>query len=89
MFFFLEYLQLVWWLILVVMAFYLWRWAQEHLGFSPLMAVVVGAILIYFMVIEHPWIGLIGIGGWLILTSGFLLMAGMFFPVLLTLFRRR
>lgn len=89
MIFFLEYLNLFWWLILLFVAFYLWRWAQSHLGFSPILALVVGAVLIYYLVIEHPLIGVFGVGTWLVFSTGFLLMAGFFFPFLLSLFRKK
>jgi predicted membrane channel-forming protein YqfA (hemolysin III family) len=73
-------LQIIWWLVLLYLAFYFYSWAQEHLPFSPLFALVVGIILIYFLVIEHPIIGLAGVGTWILISSGVLYLVGMFFP---------
>ncbi len=82
------YGDLVKWLVLAYLAYYLYNWAQEHLPFSPALALVVGVILIYYLVVEHPILGAVGIFGWILLSSGFLLLAGMFFPWVGALFYR-
>lgn len=84
MIFFLEeigfWLQIIWWLVLLYIAFYLYNWAQEHLPFSPILALAVGVILIYYLVIEHPVVGIFGVGVWILLTSGILYLVGTLFP---------
>ena len=79
---FLEELQWVWWIILFLMAYYYYNWAQEHLAFSPLLTIVVAAILIYFLVIVYP---IAGMGLWLLsilMFSGILFMGAVFAPFL-------
>ncbi|MGC8850927.1 MAG: hypothetical protein ACP5O3_01705 [Candidatus Micrarchaeia archaeon] len=88
MMFFLEELQWVWWIVLFLMAYYYYNWAQEHLAFSPLLTIVVAAILIYFLVIVYP---LAGLAFWLVsifLFSGILYMGSVFAPFLFRFFRK-
>ncbi len=61
-----------WWLWLLFLAWFFYRWSQDHLGFSPLLTIIVGAILVYFLVIEHPIIGSVSIVFWLLITTGIL-----------------
>lgn len=88
MLFFLEELQWVWWILLFLMAYYFYNWAQEHLAFSPLLALVVAAILIYFLVIVYP---LAGMAFWftsVIIFSGVMYMAGIIAPFLFRFTRK-
>jgi len=80
--FFLEELQWVWWIIVFLMAYYYYNWAQEHLAFSPILTLVVAAILIYYLVIVYPWAGLIGWIASILLFSGLLYMGAVFAPFL-------
>lgn len=68
------WLDLLKWLALLWLAFYYYNWAKEHLPFSPLLAMAVGFILIYYLVIEHPIIGAVGYLGWAIMSSTLLLL---------------
>ncbi len=65
------------WLCLFFLAWYFYQWAQNHVGFSPLLTIVVGGILIYFLVIEHPFLGSLSILFWILLTSGILFLLPM------------
>lgn len=71
--FFLEnvfsWLSYFWWVWLFIIAWWYYKWASDHLAFSPLLTIVVAAILIYFLVIEHPLIGSAGVVLWVILSS--------------------
>ncbi len=71
----------IFWLVLLgLVAWYLYNWAQEHLAFSPMLALVVAAILIYYLVIVYP---AVGIGMWLfsaIMFSGIIWMLPMIVP---------
>ncbi|MDP2717747.1 MAG: hypothetical protein Q8P02_03310, partial [Candidatus Micrarchaeota archaeon] len=49
-------------------------WVREKLAFSPLLTLVVSTLVVYFLVIEHPIIGSLGVFGWILLTSGLLFM---------------
>ena len=68
------WLDLVKWVVLLWIAYYYYNWAQEHLPFSPLLAMVVGAILVYYLVVAHPVLGAIGFFGWAIISSTLLLL---------------
>ena len=73
-------MNIVWIIILALVAWYLYQWAQEHLAFSPTLAVVVAAILIYYLVFVYP---IVGIGMWLfagIMFSGIIWMLPMVMP---------
>lgn len=72
----------LWWLWLFIVAYYYYNWAREHLAFSPLLTIVVGAILVYYLVIEHPAVGSIGLIGWVLLTSGILYLVPFLLPLL-------
>lgn len=82
------FITLAWYLALMYMAFWLYNWTKERLGFSQLLTFAVAGIFIYFLVIEHPIIGAIGIFGWIVLTGGLLMVLGMF-PSLYHTFRPR
>ena len=77
------------WFILLYMAYWLYNWTREKLVFSPTIAIVVAGILIYFLVIEHPFVGALGIFGWIFLTSGLIYFIGMFAPPVYALLGRR
>lgn len=66
-----------WWLWLFVLGWFYYKWAQDHLSFSPLLTLVVGGILVYFLVIEHPIIGSFSVVFWILLTSGILYLMPM------------
>ncbi len=83
------FLDIVKWLILLYMAYYLYNWARDKLVFSPTLTFIVAAVLIYFLVIEHPFIGALGIFGWILLTSGLIYIVGMFAPGVYAFIHRR
>ncbi len=62
------------WIFLLWLAFYYYNWAREHLPFSPILAMAVGFILVFYLVIEHPIVGAIGYLGWAIASSTALLL---------------
>ena len=72
-----------WLLLLGLVAWYLYNWAQEHLAlFSPTLALVVAVILIYYLVIVYP---AVGIGMWLlsaIVFSGIIWMLPIIAPLI-------
>ncbi len=76
-----------WWVWLFLIAWWYYKWASDHLAFSPLLTIVVAAILIYFLVIEHPIIGSLGVIFWVLLTSSILYVLGTI-PMLVAMFRR-
>src|SRR3989344_2173256 len=61
-----------WWIWLFFIAWFYYKWAQDHLSFSPLLTIAVGGILVYFLVIEHPFIGSVSVLFWTLLMSGIL-----------------
>jgi len=61
-----------WWLWLFFIAWWYYSWSREHLAFSPLLTLAVGGILVYYLVLEHPFFGSFGVIGWVVLTSGIL-----------------
>jgi|GEM_PF-1232306 len=73
--------DMAWLILLGLVAWYLYSWAQEHLAFfSPTLALVVAAILIYYLVVVYP---VVGIGMWLfsaIIFSGIIWMLPMVMP---------
>jgi len=73
--------DLAWLVLLGLVAWYLYNWAQEHLAFfSPTLALVVAVILIYYLVVVYP---VVGIGMWLfsaIIFSGIIWMLPMVLP---------
>ncbi|HII39186.1 TPA: hypothetical protein HA318_04265 [Candidatus Micrarchaeota archaeon] len=79
---FLEELQWVWWIVVFLMAYYYYNWAQEHLAFSPLLTMVVAAVLIYYLVIVYPWAGFIGWILSILMFSGILYFGSVFAPFL-------
>lgn len=62
------------WLVLFFLAWWWYSWVREKLAFSSLLTLVVAGIVVYFLVIEHPLIGGLGVLGWILLTSGLLFM---------------
>ncbi len=66
--------DLIWWLLLAAVAWWLYKWTQEHVGFSPMLTLVVAGILIWYFVVEYPvaGIGLFGLS--VLLFSGVLMM---------------
>ena len=66
-----------WWLWLFIVGWWYYSWAKDHLGFSPLLTLAVGGILVYFLVIEHPLIGSLSMLSWVFLTSGILFLLPM------------
>ena len=81
------YFDLAKWLILFYMAFWLYNWVRDKLGFSQIATFAVALILIYYLVIEHPIIGAFGIFGWILLTGGILYVLGMI-PSIMYMFER-
>lgn len=81
--------ELVKWLVLAYLAFWLYNWTKERLGFSQVLTFCVAGMLIYFLVIEHPIIGAFGIFTWIIVSGGLLFFLGMFIPGIAGLFRRK
>ncbi|OIO26152.1 hypothetical protein AUJ14_02495 [Candidatus Micrarchaeota archaeon CG1_02_55_22] len=72
------YGNLLWYAVLVYVAYWLYNWSKEKLGFSQVLVFVVAGLLIYFLVIEHPIIGAFGVITWIIISGGLLLVLGMF-----------
>lgn len=72
-----QWISYGWWIILFLMAWWWYSWAKEHLSFSPVLTLVVGAILVYYLVIEHPFFGAIGVVGWILISSGILYLLPM------------
>ncbi len=68
------WLDIVKWIVLLWLGYYYYNWAKEHLPFSPVFAMAVGGILIYYLVIQHPIIGAIGYFGWALISSTLLLL---------------
>ncbi|OIO28177.1 hypothetical protein COX86_04395 [Candidatus Micrarchaeota archaeon CG_4_10_14_0_2_um_filter_60_11] len=65
-------LSYTWWIWLFIVGWWYYAWAREHLAFSPLLTLVVGGILVYYLVLEHPLLGSLGMVGWILMTSGIL-----------------
>lgn len=66
--------------ILAYVAWWLFSWAQEKLNFAPLAGTIVGLILIYFLVFEHPILGAFSVLTWILLSGGTLYFLGAIFP---------
>ncbi len=81
------YADLFKWLVLFYMAYWLYTWVRDKMGFSQIATFAVAGVLIYYLVIEHPLIGAFGIFGWIILTGGILYVLGMI-PSVLYMFKR-
>ncbi len=77
------------WLILLYMAYWLYNWTRDKLVFSPTLTIIVAGVLIYFLVVEHPFIGALGIFGWILLTRGLIYVIGMFAPSVYGFIHRR
>lgn len=75
----------LWWLWLAVLAYFYYAWARDHLAFSPILTLAVAGILIYYLVFEYPWLGSIGLIGWVLIYGGVLYLLPLFLPF----FRRR
>jgi hypothetical protein len=88
MVFFLEELELVKWVILLMLAYFYYSWARDHLAFSPLLTMVVAGILIYYLVFVYPWLGAIGFIFNIIMFSGLLYMVGVIAPFMWKLKRK-
>ncbi|MCX6768127.1 MAG: hypothetical protein NTY90_05390 [Candidatus Micrarchaeota archaeon] len=86
--FFLEELDLIKWVMLLVLAYFYYSWARDHLAFSPLLTMVVAAVLIYYLVFVYPWLGAIGFLFNLLMFSGLLFMLGVVAPFLWKLKKR-
>jgi uncharacterized membrane protein YhaH (DUF805 family) len=73
--------EILWLVLLGLVAWYLYNWAHEKLAyFSPTLAIVVAAILIYYLVVVYP---VVGIGMWLfsaIVFSGIIWMLPLVVP---------
>lgn len=80
------YLEIGKWLILFFVGWWWYNWVREKLAFSPLLTLVVAALVVYFLVFEHPIIGSLGVFGWILMTSGILFMLPTFSLVFNTLF---
>ena len=77
-------LPYLWWILLAYIAYWLYTWVEQKLAFSSLLTIVVAAILIYFLVIVYPLVGVSAVLFWIIFISGALYMlpiiAGLFMP---------
>ena len=69
------------WVILAMVAYFYYKWAQDHLAFSPVLTLAVAAILVYYLVIENPIIGTLGWIGWVLISSGVLYLLPYFMPL--------
>ncbi len=79
------WVQMLWWLWLFILAYFYYAWARDHLAFSPLLTLSVTAILIYYLVIEHPIIGGLGLLGYMLVYGGVLFLL----PLVLPFFKRK
>ncbi len=77
------------WLFLAIIAWWYYNWVREKLAFSPLLTITVAGLIVYYLVIEHPIIGSLGVVGWVLLTSGVLYMLPIFTGLWGTLFAGR
>ena len=84
-----QWMSYLWWAWLFLVAWWLYSWVQEKLGFAPIAALAIAAILIYYLVIEHPIIGSIGYLGSVIVFGGILFLLPYFTGPMLWFFRRR
>ncbi|MFH1779767.1 MAG: hypothetical protein ABH803_01320 [Candidatus Micrarchaeota archaeon] len=66
------WISYAWWIWLIIIAWWYYNWAKEHVGFSPVLTLVIGGLLVYYLVIDHPLIGSLGVMGWVLLSSGIL-----------------
>jgi hypothetical protein len=66
----LTWLSYLWWAWLILIAWWIYGWVQEKLGFAPIAALAISAVLIYFLVIEYPLVGSIGYIGYVIIFGG-------------------
>jgi hypothetical protein len=82
-------LDLAKWFLMLYMAYWLYTWARDKLVFAPTIGLIVAGILIYFLVIEHPFIGALGIFGWMMITGGLMYVIGTFAPGLYMFMHRR
>ena len=74
------------WLWLVILAFFFYNWVRDKLAYiSPTLAIIVSALIIYFLVIEHPIIGSITFIGYILIFGGILYML----PLLMPFFRKK
>lgn len=83
------WLDIAKWLVLFFVGWWWYNWVREKLAFSPLLTLVVSALVVYFLVIEHPIIGSMGVFGWILLTSGILFMLPSFSLIFNTLFPQK
>lgn len=67
-----EWMQYLWWIWLFLVAYWIYRWCQEKLGFAPLAGLAIAAILIYYLVIEYPLLGSLGYLGSVLVFGGVL-----------------
>ncbi len=74
-----------WWLWMFVVAYFYYAWARDHLGFSPILTLVVAAILIFFLVFQYPWLGSLGLITYTLIYGGLLFLL----PLVLPFFKRR
>ncbi|MFH0972188.1 MAG: hypothetical protein V1835_06525 [Candidatus Micrarchaeota archaeon] len=79
------WVQFLWWLWLFVVAYFLYAWARDHLGFSPLLTLTVAGILIFYLVFEHPIFGSMGLLLYGLIYGGLLFLL----PLVLPFFKRR
>ncbi|MFH1106947.1 MAG: hypothetical protein V1787_03550 [Candidatus Micrarchaeota archaeon] len=77
-----DWVGYLWWLWLFILAYFYYNWVREHLFFSPVLVTVVGFILIYYLVVQYPIIGSLGIVVYMLLFSGILYLLPMFLPFL-------
>ncbi len=83
------WVQVFWWLWLILLAFFFYQWAQNHVGFSPMLTIVLAVVLIYYLVIKHPFLGSSTLIFWTLLSSGVLYLLPIVLPWFGLLFRRR
>lgn len=75
-----SWITYLWWLWLLFIGWKFYSWSKEHVGFSPILTLVIGGLLVWYLVIEHPLIGSIGIIGWILITSGILYLVPTMLP---------
>lgn len=67
------------WKFLLVLV--IWGFVQNSLGFSPTVALIVAVILVYILVVQHPFITSVGYILYFILGAGLLFVVPMLLPM--------
>jgi len=75
-----NFLKMMWWFWLLIIALLLWRFVSSVLGFSPFLSILIWAILVYILLIKHPIISSSVVILYFLLMMGLLWILPSFFP---------